>query len=202
METLNSPQQPQHKRKFNLTKNQLCAILAGVLVISIALCLFAFSPWAKYGTSATGNDGARVARFEVNTATSQTDLDLQLGYTVNSKDYAFSVSNQSSDGTILNEVTTNYDVIVTFPSAVDSSVVALTLKNSAKPETSTTPLTPTASSDNKTYTFSKAGTFEAASGATHNITLTFKLTDSALAGTLTPTTWSGVKVDVKATQVD
>lgn len=199
---MNNPNtKPQHSKGITLTKNQMYTALGIVLVLAVFVCIFSYAPLAKFINSATGNDGARVARFEVNTTSTQTgdDLGLQLGYTTSTASYKFTVSNvDSSDNSILNEVETNYDVIITFPSAFADTTITPTLTNSAKVGTQS----PTASTDKLTYTFTKAGTFAAASGATHTLELTFNIPDTVLSGTLTPTEWANVKVQVKATQVD
>ena len=199
---MNNPNtKPQHAKGITLTKNQMYTALGIVLVLAVFVCIFSYAPLAKFINSATGNDGARVARFEVNTTSTQTgdDLGLQLGYTTSTASYKFTVSNvDSSDNSILNEVETNYDVIITFPSAFADTTITPTLTNNAKAGTQS----PTASTDKLTYTFTKAGTFTAASGATHTLELKFEIPDTVLSGTLTPAEWANVKVQVKATQVD
>ena len=197
---MNNPNtKPQHAKGITLTKNQMYTALGIVLVLAVFVCIFSYAPLAKFINSATGNDGARVARFEVNTVSTSTDLGLQVGYTTSTADYTFTVSNvDSTDNSIINEVETNYDVIVTFPSAFADTEVNPTLTSTEK----TGSQTPTASSDKLTYTFTKAGTFTAANGATHTLTLTFTIPDTVLSSGITPAEWANVKVQVKATQVD
>lgn len=201
-----SPNPIKKKNKSRSTLSQLLVIMSGVLVISLVLCLFTLSPWAKYGTSGSGEDGARVARFEVNVEDSQTDKDLDFdpSDTDNlTQTYTFSVSNQSStDNTIINEVATNYDVKVTFPSEFTKADTGLdmTLVNDNGTASDTTDDTTTTgtTTDNKTYTFLNVGVFKAAQAQTASLKLTFVLdADNAQEGE-----WKNISIDVTATQID
>ena len=195
----NSPT-PQKKSPFQLSQKQLYILLAAVILSIVALCIFVLSLWAKYASEETGSDSARVAQFVVvakDGTTTQEAKDLVLNTSTLEKTYPFSVSNQDPNtASVINEVKTNYDVVITFPSEFNyaNSGVTMTLQNGDGTPVSATSV----SDDNKTYTFSNMGTFEASQAKTDNLTLKFALTsDDAQAGT-----WEGISVVVKATQVD
>lgn len=165
-----------------------------VSLITIALFSFITALSAKYTTYASGTDSARVAQFKVVAADAGGSQDLHLGYTSEEQTYAFTVSNQNDDGSIVNEVTTNYDVEVTFPKAI--SCISSSITNGTGSSAKTVSGSP--SSDKTTYTFSGVGTFAAATGKTDSLSLKFTLDTSSI----TTGVWEGVVVKVKAAQVD
>ena len=164
-------------------------LTAAVLLLAVYVTsMLTAAPLAKYATNVTGSDTIQVAKFGVETTAGE-NTSLELNTTSTEATYTFSVSN-AKDGTLINEVTTDYDVVVTLPQKIDN--VDLTLKNG---ETS---VEGTTSSDGKTYTFENAGRFEPATATTQTLTLTFTLDDE-------PTdtvTYSDIKIDVNAVQVN
>ena len=211
----NSPT-PQKKSPFQLSQKQLYILLVVTVLSIVALCIFVLSLWAKYASDETGSDSARVAQFVVvakDGTTTQEAKDLVLTTSTLEKTYPFSVSNQDPNtASVINEVKTNYDVVITFPSEfnyANSGATMTLIDDNGTPDDTTDDTTKTVSkdtktdgvtvsSDNKTYTFSNMGTFEANAAKTDNLTLKFALTsDDAQAGK-----WEGISVVVKATQVD
>lgn len=182
--TSGTPQPAPHAHRAARTKSRarLLATLGVVLV-----CLLAAAAFAKYAASTQGEDAARVASFQITVADAQTNKDLQLGYSSTTQTYALTVSNQNADGSVTTEVKTAYDVIVTFPSAIEC--VGMTITNGSKSVTGTT-------SDNITYTFSNVGEFAASTAKTDSLTLTFNLDTEKI----TTQTWSNIDVSVKASQ--
>ena len=158
-------------------------------IAAVLLCLTVMSVWgtsrlyARYSTSASGSDGARVAKFAVSAAPSQgqsTDFGMVTGEN-SSADYVFTVTGNS-------EVTVKYDVVVTFPAELKG--VNLTLKNGDN-------VVPAKTSDNMIFTYVNVGEFSAGTVQTDSLTLTFTTTDTA-----TDAAWNGIKIDVYAEQVD
>ena len=164
-------------------------LTAAVLLLAVYVTsMLTAAPLAKYVSKATGKDVIEVAQFGVVTTASET-TQLNLNTTDTEATYTFSVSN-AKEGTLINEVTTDYDVVVTLPQKIEG--VSLTLENG---ETS---VEGTTSSDGKTYTFANAGRFEPATAATQTLTLTFTL-DNEPTDTVT---YSDIKIDVNAVQVN
>ena len=163
-------------------------LTAAVLLLAVYITsMLTAAPLAKYATNVTGNDTMQVAKFGVE-ITAGENTSLELNTTSTKATYTFSVSN-AKDGTLINEVTTDYDVVVTLPKKIDN--VDLTLKNG---ETS---VTGTLSEDGKTYTFANAGRLVPAT-ATQTLTLTFTL-NSKPTDTVT---YDNIKIDVNAVQVN
>ena len=178
------------KMKMKVAKldtNKLYRVVAVLLVLAVGLSMLATSPYAKYATSASSTDSARVAKFSVTAAkaSTQTSEELSLSTDSTTATYAFTVTNES-------EVVISYDVKLTVPSAM-TGVTPKLVKADNTEVTGTT-------SDNKTYTFSNAGTLAANAGSTNaaNHTIKFAL-DTSTAETAT---YTGIKLDVVATQVD
>ena len=166
-------------------------LTAAVLLLAVYVTsMLTAAPLAKYVSSAKGSDSVNVAKFVVETAASEsTELSLITNNTVTTPaTYTFNVSNVK-DTTVINGVTTNYDVVVTLPQKIDGVAPSLT--------NGTTSVTGT-SSDNITYTFANAGTFKAGVAETQSLTLTFTLTAAdAVTGK-----YEGIQIDVNAVQAD
>ena len=202
----NSPT-PQKKSPFQLSQKQLYILLAAVVLSIVALCIFVLSLWAKYAFAGDGADSSRVAKFVVEVPFDEEGKSLEINSSdsdTHTQDYTFSVSNKHPDTTeAINEVTTTYDVVITFPSefTYNNSGVDMTLINDNGTSDTTADDTTTKgdTTDNTTYTFSSVGTFNASDAKTHNLTLRFNLPDAAKAQT---GTWEGIKVSATATQVD
>ncbi len=178
-----------NKRKRKSPTHKIYATAAVLLLAVYVTSMFAAAPLAKYASSASGSSEAEVAMFVVESAATTQDSALKLTSSSTTADYEFTVSN-FKDNSIINEVTTNYDVKVTLPSKIAG--VGLTLTNG------TTSVTGSASTDGTVYTFEKAGTFEAGTSKTDNLKLTFTLTPAdAVSGT-----YSDIAIDVTATQQD
>lgn len=181
-----------HKEAQAMTNDRLKLAIIVMLLAVIGCAMWAAVPLAKYANATSSSDSARVAQFAVTPLDGTDSNDIKLNYTNNSQTYAFTVSNVRND-TVVNEVTTAYDVILTFPSKLESYVtVKLANDNGASGQTATV------SSDGLTYTFKDAGKFTAATARTDTLTLTFSFdtTDSV------DKTWEGITLKVKATQVD
>ena len=164
-------------------------LTAAVLLLAVYVTsMLTAAPLAKYVSKATGKDVIEVAQFGVETTAGE-DTALSLVGINDEATYTFSVSN-AKDGTLINEVTTDYDVVVTLPQKIDN--VGLTLKNG---ETS---VTGTPSEDGKTYTFANAGRLEPATATTQTLTLTFTLNSAPT----TTVTYDNIKIDVNAVQVN
>ncbi len=169
-----------HKRRRLPAAVYLCYLLVAVLA-------FTGASVAGYKTENSGNDSARVARFEVTAAPAgEQRTEFTLNSTTKSDSYRFTVTNGS-------ETAVSYDVVVTVPDGQTMpNGVTVSLKNGetavkrADGETGSTE-----------YTFPNAGKFEAASTAPQNLTLTFAAGSGASSGSV-----RGISVDVVATQID
>lgn len=184
---MNKQHSPRRLKVERLPVNWLL-MAAVVLLVVIGSSLGTANLMAQYTTSTTGTDGARVARYVVNTQATTSGTSLELSASEKTADYQFTVSNRDDDGNI-NEVATNYAVEVSFPEKPTG--VTLSLKNGTAAVNGTT------SSDGKTYTFQNAGSFAAGVAKTDNLTLTFTMTDDADSATL-----NGIKIMVNAAQID
>lgn len=184
--------------RFNITKyltekkdplHRLYLAVALLLVMMVGTSMWTSTSLAKYITAASGSDSGRVAAFVVNAtvADGQPEV-LALDTTDNTASYAFTVSNANNDR--INEVATNYDVTVTFPSEI--SGVTLTLQNGEN-----TPIDGT-TTDNVTYVFENAGSFQPGVKSVDSLTLNFALNE----GTDTDGNWENIKIVVNATQQD
>ncbi len=183
-----SPQHIKNKnKKFLLHRLYLAVVF--LLFAALGTSMWATAPLAKYITSTTGSDSARVARFAVSAAKSNgqsNSISLDEGDAATAN-YVFTVSNQNTNG--VNETATAYDVVVAFPSEL--SGVTLTLKNG------TTSISGTATENDTVFTFANAGRFQAGMAQTDTLTLTFTMTDDAR-----NCTWEGIGITVNAAQQD
>lgn len=168
-----------HKRRRLPAAVYLCYLLVAVLA-------FTGASVAGYKTENSGDDSARVARFEVTAAPAgEQRTEFTLNSATKSGSYSFTVTNGS-------ETAVSYDVVVTVPDGKSlPNGVTVSLKNGE---------TAVKRADGETgsvYTFPNAGTFEAASTAPQSLTLTFTAGTGASSGSV-----RGVSVDVVATQID
>lgn len=168
-----------HKRRRLPAAVYLCYLLVAVLA-------FTGASVAGYKTESSGDDSARVARFEVTAAPVEgQSTEFKLNSTTKSGNYSFTVTNGS-------ETAVSYDVVVTVPDGKSlPNGVTVSLKNVD---------TDVSRKDGETgsvYTFPNAGTFEAASPAEQTLTLTFTAGTGASSGSV-----NGISVDVVATQID
>ncbi len=184
----------ENKEMETLKKDRCNIVIILLLLVGITFTLFATFTMARYTNTSENSDTARVAQFAVSQPTKQTDNDLALNLTDTSTTYTFTVSNVR-DTSVVNEVKTSYDVVVTFPEAL-ASYVTLTMTN----DNGDTDKAAVASTDNKTFTFKEMGTFEANTARTDTLTLKFTL-DSSTTESIAKT-WSGIDITVKAQQVD
>ena len=168
-----------HKRRRLPAAVYLCYLLVAVLA-------FTGASVAGYKTESSGDDSARVARFEVTAApVNGQSTEVTLNSTTKSGNYRFTVTNGS-------ETAVSYDVVVTVPDGKSlPNGVTVSLKNGDKPVSGQVGTT------GRVYTFPNAGTFEAASTAPQNLTLTFTAGDGASSGSV-----RDISVDVVATQID
>lgn len=166
-----------HKRRRLPAAVYLCYLLVAVLA-------FTGASVAGYKTESTGEDSARVARFEVTAAPVEgQSTAFKLDATHLSDSYSFTVTNGS-------ETAVSYDVVVKVPGGQTMPKgVTVSLKNGD------TAVRRADGETGRVYTFSNAGTFEATSTDPQNLTLTFT------AGTANGSV-SGISVDVVATQID
>ena len=168
-----------HKRRRLPAALYLCYLLVAVLA-------FTGASVAGYKTENSGDDSARVARFEVTAAPVEgQSTEFKLNSTTKSGNYSFTVTNGS-------ETAVSYDVVVTVPDGKSlPNGVTVSLKNGDATVSGQVDTT------GRVYTFPNAGTFEAASPDTQNLTLTFTAGTGASSGSV-----SGISVDVVATQID
>ena len=166
-----------HKRRRLPAAVYLCYLLVAVLA-------FTGASVAGYKTESSGDDSARVARFEVTAAPAgEQRTAFNLNSITKSGSYSFTVTNGS-------ETAVSYDVVVTVPEGKTMPKgVTVSLSNDGTTFSSQVDTT------GRVYTFSNAGRFEAASTDPQNLTLTFT------AGTANGSV-SGISVDVVATQID
>lgn len=180
---------PKKTKKPRLPLYRLYYAVVLLLVAVSGTSMWTTTTLAKYVTSSSGSDSARVARFAVSAAQiagQNTEIALDAGGTTTA-DYKFTVSNKTDKG--VNETATGYDVVVTFKKELTG--VTLTLKNGNNT------FSPTPSNENKTYTFKGVGEFAAAEEKTHNLTLTFTVDEGAEGGE-----WEGIEIEVRAAQKD
>lgn len=168
-----------HKRRRLPAAVYLCYLLVAVLA-------FTGASVAGYKTESSGDDSARVARFEVTAApVNGQSTEFTLNSTTKSGNYRFTVTNGS-------ETAVSYDVVVTVPDGKSlPNGVTVSLKNGDKPVSGQVGTT------GRVYTFPNAGRFEAASTDPQSLTLTFTAGTGASSGSV-----SGISVDVVATQID
>lgn len=168
-----------HKRRRLPAALYLCYLLVAVLA-------FTGASVAGYRTENSGDDSARVARFEVTAApVNGQSTEFKLNSTTKSGNYSFTVTNGS-------ETAVSYDVVVTVPDGKSlPNGVTVSLKNGDATVSGQVDTT------GRVYTFSNAGKFEAASPDTQNLTLTFTAGSGASSGSV-----RNISVDVVATQID
>lgn len=168
-----------HKRRRLPAAVYLCYLLVAVLA-------FTGASVAGYKTENSGDDSARVARFEVTAAPVEgQSTEFTLNSTTKSDNYRFTVTNGS-------ETAVSYDVVVKVPEGKTMPKgVTVSLSNDGTTFSSQVDTT------GRVYTFSNAGKFEAASQAEQTLTLTFAAGTGASSGSV-----SGISVDVVATQID
>lgn len=169
-----------HKRRRLPAALYLCYLLVAVLA-------FTGASVAGYKTENSGDDSARVARFEVTAAPVEgQNTEFNLNSTTMSDSYRFTVTSGS-------ETAVSYDVVVTVPDGQTMpNGVTVSLKNG-----DTTTVSRKDGETGRVYTFPNAGIFKAASPDTQNLTLTFTAGTGASSGSV-----SGISVDVVATQID
>ena len=168
-----------HKRRRLPAAVYLCYLLVAVLA-------FTGASVAGYKTESSGDDSARVARFEVTAApVNGQSTEFKLDATHLSDSYSFTVTNGS-------ETAVSYDVVVTVPDGKSlPNGVTVSLSNGG------TDVSRKDGETGRVYTFPNAGKFEAASQAEQTLTLTFAAGTGASSGSV-----SGISVDVVATQID
>lgn len=173
-----------HKRRRLPAAVYLCYLLVAVLA-------FTGASVAGYKTESSGDDSARVARFEVTAAPVEGQRTaFKLDATHLSDSYSFTVTNGSGEN--VTETAVSYDVVVTVPDGKSlPNGVTVSLKNGDKPVSGQVGTT------GRVYTFPNAGKFEAAIPAEQTLTLTFTAGTGASSGSV-----SGIRVDVVATQID
>ena len=168
-----------HKRRRLPAAVYLCYLLVAVLA-------FTGASVAGYRTESSGDDSARVARFEVTAAPVEGQrTEFTLNSTTKSGSYSFTVTNGS-------ETAVSYDVVVTVPDGETMpNGVTVSLKNGVKA------VSRKVGETGSVYTFPNAGIFKAASPDTQNLMLTFTAGVGASSGSV-----NGISVDVVATQID
>lgn len=179
---------PKKTKKPRLPLYRLYYAVVLLLVAVSGTSMWTTTTLAKYVTSSSGSDSARVARFAVSAAPKTQITEIALDASgMTTADYKFTVSNSTGNG--VNETATGYDVVVTFPKKLTG--VTLTLKNGNKT------IDAKSSTDNTTYTFTNVGEFAAAEEKTDHLTLTFTIKDGAEGGE-----WKDIKIEVRAAQKD
>lgn len=168
-----------HKRRRLPAALYLCYLLVAVLA-------FTGASVAGYKTENSGDDSARVARFEVTAAPVEgQNTEFNLNSTTKSGNYRFTVTNGS-------ETAVSYDVVVTVPDGQTMpNGVTVSLSNGR------TAVSGQVDTTGRVYTFSNAGIFKAASPAEQTLTLTFTAGAGASSGSV-----RNISVDVVATQID
>lgn len=181
---------PKKTKKPRLPLYRLYYAVVLLLVAVSGTSMWTTTTLAKYVTSSSGSDSARVARFEVSAVGKEnTTIELDASDAAKKQaEYQFTVSNKNKIGDKVNETATGYDVVVTFKKKLTG--VSLTLKNGGKRIDAET-------TDNKIYTFTNVGEFAAAEEKTDHLTLTFTIKDGAEGGK-----WEGIEIEVRAAQKD
>ena len=177
---------PKHITKKKLPLQQMYLAVAMLLVLAVGSFAWTSATLARYVSTASGGGSAEVAAFVVE-AKGADSQSLTLNTTNSTAYYAFTVSNKNDNA--VGEVTTAYDVTVTFPSAL--SGVTLTLQKGTEKFTGTT-------TDNKAYIFENVGTFWPGIEGTDTLVLNFALDDAADTGG----SWENIKITVNAEQQD
>ena len=176
----------------------------------VLFCLVLFSTYltgglyARYTTSASGSDSARVARFEitgVDSWTNQGEIDLDLNFFDPNKTSAslnFTISSAS-------EVAVKYDVVITMPTLSNNSDYQEWLKIELKKGED---ILETLTADDEStvvFTFDDVGEFAPDQSGAHAYTLVFSITDQFLgippAG-LMDLKDGTVEITIRAEQID
>ncbi len=163
----------QNKPHFSVWIMRIAATIGCLTIISAYLLS---GVYAKFSTSASGSDSARVAKFEVTAYDFEGQEDASLSVDNKTATYSFKVSSNS-------EVSIKYDVILEFPSNVPEGV-EITIDGKS------------ASVNGSVCTISDVGTFEAGkyeNSHTMQIAVSLFDEDSEL---------NSVKVKVVASQID
>lgn len=158
--------------------------LAYLLVCTLLLTGVSF---ARYITTASGSDTARVAAGLVTVSYEESTTKMEMVRPsddgVLTKDFEFTVSNGSS------EVAIQYDVVVTLDTPLKTGV-AMTLDGQTGTETG----------DRKQYEFTNMGTFAAGENDTYTHTLSF----TGDFGTISPGTDDtyNIQITIRSRQID
>ena len=178
---------PKHITKKKNSLQQMYLAVAMSLVLAVGSFAWTSATLARYASTASGGSSAAVAAFVVE-AEGADSQSLTLDTTNSTASYAFTVSNKNENA--VGEVTTAYDVTVTFPSAL--SGVTLTLENGLET------FTPTTSDGGITNVFKNVGTFQPGVERTDALSLSFALDENAD----TDGSWNNITVTVNAAQQD
>lgn len=158
------------------------------------LCMTLFSShmtgglYARYTSSASGSDEARVAKFDVSVGfPDKTKFDLNC-YDASKQSIQYEIT---VTPTVQNEVAVEYSLVVTFAEAPPSWLVLSIPGESA----------PSVTEGRTVYTFANIGTFSPMNTTPHTFTLTVTVPEG------TPSTEAGnynlaAKVSVEVTQID
>ena len=139
----------------------------------ILVCLTLFSVYvtgglyARYTTSSTGGDSARVAKFHIDSCLVSADVPVKLSF----YDPALLTDEIELVITSASEVVTTYDVVVTMPDGVDYSWLDVKLTSSSG--------TVNAVADGNEFLFSDAGIFSFDGQNTHRYTLIFSIKEES-----------------------
>ena len=158
-----------------------------ILLITAIVTLTVGITLAKMISTAGGSDSIQVAAFIVEAEEgTPSDLKIDCAATDKTASYAFAITNTKDGKTA--EVSVKYDLIVTLPEALPAGVTMTVNGNAAS-----------ASADNKSFTFTNAGTLPAGKAVTHNCTLLFTADTNLVEEDFRI---AGIKVDIHAEQVD
>ncbi len=165
------------KKGFDIWR--LARILVAATLVTTLLACLAVGVYARFFSTASGSDAARVARFDVSAVFMGTDTDFSLseGADTSTVSYPFSVTSNS-------EVAVSYDVVLTLPFVLPNGIT-FTIDGVA----------PTPNEEGVIYTFSNIGTITAI-GGTNFHTLVITATEFSVEKTL-----DDIKVEIIASQV-
>lgn len=173
-------------------KTPLSVILCYMAIIALLLTSVSFS---KFAVVTSVSDKSRVAAFAARAVFDEVTDPLEVDDNdKNTTTFNFTVYNTVSDldGALVSEVAQKYDVIIELPKKLPDAV-SLKLDNKEADEVS---------SDGKTYTFNKVGTFEpSVEGAEddHKHTLTFACEVDGLSA---DSLYEDIEVHVRVVQID
>lgn len=177
---------PKHITKKKNSLQQMYLAVAMSLVLAVGSFAWTSATLARYASTASSESSAAVAAFVVE-AEGADSQSLTLDPDNSTASYAFTVSNKNDNA--VGEVTTAYDVTVTFPSELYD--VTLTLQNGTATINGTT-------TDQKTYVFENVGTFQPGVDRTDALSLSFALDEDAD----TDGSWENITITVNAAQQD